>query len=212
MQRGFWMLHHEVESLVREDVGSSNTSLKPLHLQHQALLEGIRHLLPLFKQEASGWIGIPQHLQAILAGRTSYTGVPERLFDHSFLCLPERRASRVVDEAVFTFLLCSVFCEALRQSYNLHLNREALASCIPEIGAYTWFVPSHGLQTRLNSLLISCGLSPIPIYLAGEVYEGALTREEKKTLGQYYTPLGIADHLLDQAGYVPGEDISKGSL
>ena len=135
-----------------------------------------------------------------------------RLFDHSFLCKAEQLAERVVDEAVFTFLLCAVFCEALRQSYGLSLKQEALALCIPEIGAYTWFVPSKPLQTRLNSLLTSCMLSPIPIYLAGEMYEGALTREEKKTLGQYYTPPAIADHLLDQVGYAPDTGTCEGPL
>jgi adenine-specific DNA-methyltransferase len=209
------MVHQEVALPVRGEIGQSSTSpQRPLRLQHQALLEGFRHLLPLLKQEATDSIGGPssERLQTIVARRTTLTGVPDRLFDHSFLCKAEQLAERVVDEAVFTFLLCVVFCEALRQSYGLSLKQEALTLCIPEIGAYTWFVPSKSLQTRLNSLLTSCMLSPIPIYLAGEIYEGALNREEKKTLGQYYTPPAIADHLLDQVGYAPDTGTCEGPL
>jgi hypothetical protein len=140
------MIHREVALPVRGEIGQSGTSPQgPLRLQHQALLVGIRHLLPLLKQEATDSIGGPssERLQAILARRTTFTRVPDRLFDHSFLCKSEQLAERVVDEAVFTFLLCAVFCEALRQSYGLSLEQEALTLCIPEIGAYTWFVPSN---------------------------------------------------------------------
>src|SRR5713101_9972484 len=177
------MVHQEVALPVRGEIGQSGTSPQgPLRLQHQALLEGIRHLLPLLKQEVTDSIGGPssERLQTIVAHRTTFTCVPDRLFDHSLLCKAEQLAERVIDEAMFTFLLCAVFCEALRQSYGLSIEQEALARCIPEIGAYTWFIPSKPLLTRLNSLLTSCMLSPIPIYLAGEIYEGALTREEKK--------------------------------
>ncbi len=209
------MVHQEGASPVRGEIGQSGTSLqRPLRLQHQALLEGIRHLLPLLKQEAIDYISGSgsERLQTIVARRTTFTGVPDRFFDHSVLCKAEYLTERVVYEAVFTFLLCAVFCEALHQSYDLALHQESLALCIPEIGAYTWFVPSKTVQTRLNGLLVSCALSPIPMYLAGEIYEGALTKEEKKTLGQYYTPPAIADHLLDQVGYVPDTEMCEGPL
>ncbi len=207
------MRHQEVVLPVRGEIGHANISPhRPPRLQHQALLEGIRHLLPLLKQEAIDCIGSSEQFQTIVERRAALTGVPDHLFDHSLLCKAEQLPERVVDEAVFTFLLGAVFCEALQQSYGLALNPESLALCIPEIRAYTWFVPSHGLHTRLNSLLISCVLSPVPIYLASEIYEGALTREEKKTLGQYYTPPVIADHLLDQVGYVPDTGMCEGPL
>jgi hypothetical protein len=162
------MFYQEVVLPAQGKIGHAETSLqRPLFQQHQALLEGIRHLLPLLEQEATGYVSSSELLQTIVACCTTFTGVPDRLFGHSPLCELEQLTERVNDEAVFTFLLCSVFCEALRQSYGLSLDQETFTLCIPEIGAYTWFVPSHSLRTRLNSLLISCALFPIPIYLAG---------------------------------------------
>ncbi len=209
------MVHQGVASPIHGEIGQSGTSpQEPLRLRHQALLEGIRHLLPLLRQEAADSMGslYSEQLQTIVTRRTTITGVPDRLFGHSSPYKTEQLAERIVDEAVFTFLLCAVFCEALRQSYGLSINQEALALCIPEIDAYTWFAPSQALQTRLSGLLTSCNLAPIPIYLAGEIYEGALTREEKKNLGQYYTPPTIANHLLDQVGYVLDTGMCEGPL
>lgn len=118
----------------------------------------------------------------------------------------------MVDETAFTYLLCNVFCEALGQGFHIVRDLALLESCIPELRAYTWFVPSRTLHSRVEKLLSSCVLAPIPIYLAGDIYEGALTKEEKKALGQYYTPPALANHLLDQAGYIAGLGISGKSL
>src|SRR5947209_310946 len=118
------MVHQEVALPVLGEIGQSGTSpQRPLRLQHQALLEGIRHLLPLLEQEATDYINGSERLQTIVTRRTTFTGVPDRFFDHSTLCKAEQLTERVVDEAVFTFLLCAVFCEALRQSYGLALHQ-----------------------------------------------------------------------------------------
>lgn len=206
------MLNHEVASLVGRGANQSVGSLRPLRLQSQVLLDGIRHLLPALKYEVSNQLISEEILPSVLAQRTSLTCVPDRLFDGSLLCPPARQVERLVDETVFTFLLCAVFREALRQTYQVTFDRALLESSIPELRAYTWFVPSQPLRSRLDLLLTSCVLSPIPIYLAGEIYEGALTKEEKKALGQYYTPPALASHLLDQAGYMVGLDISGKNL
>jgi len=206
------MLDQEVALLVCEDTVQHIDSSKPLRLQSQGLLDGLRHLLPTLKQEATDQLLSGGLLPSIFARRSSLTGVPDRLFDGSLLCPPDKQLERVVDETVFTSLLCAVFREALRQSYNVRYDLALLESCIPELRAYTWFIPSESLRSRLDLLLTSCVLSPIPIYLAGDIYEGALTKEERKTLGQYYTPPALANHLLDQAGYIAGAGISEKPL
>ena len=206
------MLNHEVASSIGGGADQSVGSPRPLHLQSQALLDGIRHLLPALRHEVSDQLISEGMLPSVLARRTSLTGVPDRLFDGSLLCPPTKQVERLVDETVFTSLLCAVFCEALRQTYQITCVLALLESCIPELRAYTWFVPSQLLRSRLDFLLTSCVLSPIPIYLAGDIYEGALTKEEKKALGQYYTPPALVNHLLDQAGYVAGLGISGKSL
>lgn len=206
------MLNHEVASSVGGGADQRVGSLSPPRLQTQALLDGIRHLLPTIKNEASDQLASEDMLQFVLARRTALTGVPDLLFDGSLLCPPDKLFERMVDETIFTYLLCHVFREALGQSYHIACDLALLESCIPELQAYTWFVPSRTLHARLEKLLTSCVLAPIPIYLAGDIYEGALTKEEKKALGQYYTPPALANHLLDQVGYVAGTGISGRTL
>src|SRR5690242_4209798 len=143
------MHNHEVASSVGGGADQSVGSLRPLSLQNQALLDGIRHLLPALKHEVSDQLISDGMLQSVLARRTSYTGVPDRLFDGSLLCPPSKQVERLVDETVFTSLLCAVFSEALRQTYQIACDLALLESCIPELRAYTWFVPSQMLRSRL---------------------------------------------------------------
>jgi hypothetical protein len=45
--------------------------------------------------------------------------------------------------------------------------------------------------------------------ILGHVYEDYLPQEERKELGEYYTPIEVIRYMLDESGYRPGEGIGR---
>lgn len=45
--------------------------------------------------------------------------------------------------------------------------------------------------------------------ILGRVYEDYLPKQERKELGEYYTPIAVVRYMLDSAGYTPNEDIGN---
>ncbi len=186
----------------------------PLHvrLQQAALIDAFRQLLPRIKDEVVGQLEADGSVQHVLRHRAAVTGMPENLFDGSPLWNAEQGIEQIIHETAFAYLLQRVFWEALQQNYGLECDLILLETCIPELAAYTWFTPSPALQAQVEALLTSCVLSPLPLNLAGTIYQSSLSKEEKKTFGQYYTPLPLVTHLLDQAGYLPSNQLSSKRL
>jgi adenine-specific DNA-methyltransferase len=186
----------------------------PLHvlLPQTALIDAFRQLLPRIQNEVANQLQTDGSVPHVLEHRTLITGVPDQLFDGSPLWNQEQGLKQIIHETAFAYLLQQVFWEALRQNYGLGRDPVLLERCIPELAAYTWFVPSPALQAQVEALLTSCLLSPLPLNLAGTIYQSSLSREEKKTFGQYYTPLPLVNHLLDQTGYLPGRQLHKKRL
>lgn len=172
------------------------------------LFDGLRHILPWVKVEMTAYLDDRRALSGAIKARTLITGVPDRLFDGSPVCPDTLMGPQIGHEAAFSYLLDAVCREAIRQLCGLACDPSALHGVVPELRAYEWYRPSPGLAARIDRFLRSCDLSPLPIDLAGDIYQKSLSTRERKTFGQYYTPAGIADHLLAQAGYAPGAGIS----
>jgi adenine-specific DNA-methyltransferase len=171
--------------------------------RHQALFDGLRQILPLVRAEADALLASPHRLEHARALRRARTAAPEALFDGTALIPAAGYRERLATEASLSYLLAQVTLEALRQSYGLSWQRQDLYGLAPELAAYEWFGPTPGLALRVDVLPRAAVLAPLPVQLAGELYEGSLSPDERKAFGQYYTPIPVVRHLLDQAAYLP---------
>ncbi len=164
----------------------------------------LRRDLPHLFQEAETQLSDFHACMHAWERRACVTRAPAQTLDGTPLLPPDTRLRYIAHEAVFAYLLSAVFLEALNQGMGLRCTTADLYGAVPELAAYDWFQPSHDSWCDLHTTLVVCPLWPIPMDLASDVYQESLTREEKRMLGQYYTPRDIARHLLSQAGYVQG--------
>lgn len=187
-----------------QDTRDTATSLPPVgnRFHHQALFDGLRQLLPLFRAEADVQLTLPGRLDQVCALRRAVTSAPAALIDGTPVIPEGLLQQRLGAEAILAYLLTQVTIEALRQCFKRQWSGRDLWGVAPELSAFGWFAPSPRLSKRLDDLLRAVNLSPLPVYLAKELYEHSLTQEERRTFGQYYTPMSVVRHLFDQAGYV----------
>jgi len=72
------------------------------------------------------------------------------------------------------------------------------------------------LEDRLNSVLRKClirlnrfDFALVDKDILGDVYQGYLPSEERKNLGEFYTPREVIDYILDAVGFQPGKNIAE---
>src|SRR3989344_7671504 len=67
---------------------------------------------------------------------------------------------------------------------------------------FDWYKPSDLLLQNITNTFNKYDFSQIDRDILGKLYEQFITREERKKLGQFYTPEPIIDYILDQTGYI----------
>lgn len=67
---------------------------------------------------------------------------------------------------------------------------------------FDWYSPNDVLLLEITNTFNKYDFSQIDRDILGKMYEQFITREERKKLGQFYTPESIIDYILDQIGYV----------
>ena len=67
---------------------------------------------------------------------------------------------------------------------------------------FDWFAPSNLLLQNITNIFNKYDFSQIDRDIIGKLYEQFISREERKRLGQFYTPEPIIDYILDQTGYI----------
>jgi SOS regulatory protein LexA len=67
---------------------------------------------------------------------------------------------------------------------------------------FDWYCPSDILLLEITNVFNKYDFSQIDRDILGKMYEQFITREERKRLGQFYTPEPIIDYILDQTGYI----------
>lgn len=83
---------------------------------------------------------------------------------------------------------------------------KALYANIFENNLFDWFGPTESIFLKISTLFNKFDFSKIDRDLLGKIYEKFISVEERKSLGQFYTPDPIIDYILDQTGY-KGKDI-----
>lgn len=70
-----------------------------------------------------------------------------------------------------------------------------------ENNIFDWYQPDEYFFQRINNLFNKFNFSTIDRDILGKLYEKFISIEERKKLGQFYTPEVIIDYILDSNGY-----------
>jgi SOS regulatory protein LexA len=91
------------------------------------------------------------------------------------------------------------------------LKREAqkIYSHLFERNIFDWYEPSDLSLQEITNLLNKYDFTLIDRDILGKLYEQFISREERKKLGQFYTPEPVIDYILDQTGYINNIDEKK---
>jgi len=74
---------------------------------------------------------------------------------------------------------------------------------------FNWYKPNNLLLQEITNIFNKYDFSKIDRDILGKLYEQFITREERKKLGQFYTPEAIIDYILDQTGYIDNAENKK---
>lgn len=74
---------------------------------------------------------------------------------------------------------------------------------------FDWYEPSDLLLHEITNVFNKYDFSGIDRDIMGKMYEQFITKEERKQLGQFYTPEPIIDYILDQTGYTDNIENKK---
>ncbi len=94
--------------------------------------------------------------------------------------------------------------ETIKNKQELsHLKEEAqnIYSHIFISNIFDWYNPSDLLLLEITNTFNKYDFSRIDRDIIGKMYEQFITKEERKKLGQFYTPEAIIDYILDQTDY-----------
>jgi len=80
-------------------------------------------------------------------------------------------------------------------------NAQEIYSHIFTNNIFDWYNPDDVLLLEITNTFNKYDFSQIDRDILGKMYEQFITREERKKLGQFYTPEPIIDYILDQTGY-----------
>src|SRR3989338_448247 len=84
---------------------------------------------------------------------------------------------------------------------SLKLEAKQFYSHIFAHNIFDWYEPSDFLLQEITNSFNKYDFTPIDRDILGKLYEQFITREERKKLGQFYTPEPVIDYILDQTGY-----------
>jgi SOS regulatory protein LexA len=93
-----------------------------------------------------------------------------------------------------------------QQLISLKHEAQKIYSHIFEHNIFDWYEPSNLLLQEITNIFNKYDFTPIDRDILGKLYEQFITRDERKRLGQFYTPEPVIDYILDQTGYIHNID------
>src|SRR3989338_7968597 len=85
--------------------------------------------------------------------------------------------------------------------YVLKKEAEEIYAHIFIANLFDWYVPSDSLLQKISDSFSAYDFSRTDRDILGKLYEQFITKEERKSLGQFYTLEPVVDYILDQVGY-----------
>lgn len=96
-----------------------------------------------------------------------------------------------------------------KQLSLLKSGAQKIYSHIFSSNIFDWYIPENFLLQEVTSLFNKYDFTLVDRDILGKLYEQFITREERKKLGQFYTPESVIDYILDQIEYTKNIDDKK---
>lgn len=104
-----------------------------------------------------------------------------------------------INETSYFVFLCHLYSEYIHFKFNKLIQVDYLAKKLDKDGFYTWYVLTDRLKNELVNFISKSLIGSITIEYFSEFYESLLDKNEKKRLGQFYTPKEIVDLIVYEA-------------
>jgi len=101
------------------------------------------------------------------------------------------------------------YAELLRAAY------ETMSRVYPHLfrpGIFDWYLPDSDIVLRILFIFNRYNFRNVDRDVLGKLYEKYLDKEERKRLGQFYTPEEVIDYILEAVGYIPENEIEGKKL
>ncbi len=102
-------------------------------------------------------------------------------------------------EAIYNYQDCKKFKKEAQKIY----------SHIFENNIFDWYYPNDFTLQQITNSFNKYNFSEIDRDILGKLYELFISPEERKKLGQFYTPEIVMDYILDQVGYAAEQNIAN---
>ena len=96
-----------------------------------------------------------------------------------------------------------------KQLSLLKSDAQKIYSHIFSSNIFDWYIPENFLLQEVTNLFNKYDFTLVDRDILGKLYEQFITREERKKLGQFYTPESVIDYILDQIEYTKNIDDKK---
>ena len=96
-----------------------------------------------------------------------------------------------------------------KQLSLLKSDAQKIYSHIFSSNIFDWYIPENFLLQEITNLFNKYDFTLVDRDILGKLYEQFITREERKKLGQFYTPESVTDYILDQIEYTKNIDDKK---
>ncbi|HAZ16792.1 MAG TPA: hypothetical protein DCY49_02740 [Candidatus Jacksonbacteria bacterium] len=96
-----------------------------------------------------------------------------------------------------------------KKLFTLKKEAQKIYSHIFSNNIFDWYIPESFLLQEITNLFNKYDFTSVDRDILGKLYEQFITREERKKLGQFYTPESVIDYILDQIEYTKNIDDEK---
>ena len=96
-----------------------------------------------------------------------------------------------------------------QDSEKLKQEAKKIYSHIFENNIFDWYRPNDFILQQTTNSFNKYDFSEIDRDVLGKLYEQFISQEERKRLGQFYTPEVVIDYILDQVGYKSEQNIAN---
>jgi SOS regulatory protein LexA len=96
-----------------------------------------------------------------------------------------------------------------QDSVKLKKEAQKIYSHVFENNIFDWYYPNDFILQQITNSFNKYDFSEIDRDVLGKLYEQFISSEERKKLGQFYTPETIIDYILNQIGYTDKQNIAN---
>ncbi|MBI3990404.1 MAG: N-6 DNA methylase [candidate division NC10 bacterium] len=96
------------------------------------------------------------------------------------------------------------YSELLKSTYEV---MDAFYPHLFQRDLFDWYVPDSEVALKLLFTFNRYNCAKVDRDILGKLYEQYIDREERKRLGQFYTPEEVVDYILEAVGYTPDHEI-----